>query len=179
VFINDDVTPLRPDWLEVMAAQLLRPEIGAMGGRLLYPSGAIQHAGLVLGLQDGVGHPGRGSYRADLMYYLQLPRDVSAVTGACLGIRRNVFQEVGGFDLTFPVNYNDVDLCLKIMNRGYRVVVDPHIELTHLECGTRRGGTAFAERQRFQERWGGLLRKGDPYYPDAFTRTEEVRLAVR
>jgi GT2 family glycosyltransferase len=179
VFINDDVTPLRPDWLEVMAAQLLRPEIGAMGGRLLYPSGAIQHAGLVLGLQDGVGHPGRGSYRADLMYYLQLPRDVSAVTGACLGIRRSVFQEVGGFDLTFPVNYNDVDLCLKIMNRGYRVVVDPHIELTHLECGTRRGGTAFAERQRFQERWGGLLRKGDPYYPDAFTRTEEVRLAVR
>ena len=179
VFLNDDVTPLRPDWLEAVAAHLLRPEIGVVGGKLLYPSGAIQHLGLVLGLQDGVGHPGRGSYRADLMYYLQLPRDVSAVTGACLGIRRDVFQEVGGFDPTFPVNYNDVDLCLKVANRGYRVVVDPRIELTHLECGTRRGGTAFAERQRFEERWGELLLHNDPFYPDAFARTEEVRLAVR
>ena len=179
VFLNDDVTPIRPDWLEVMAAHLMRPEIGVVGGRLLYPSGAIQHAGLVLGLQDGVGHPGRGSYSADLMYYLQLPRDVSAVTGACLGIRRNVFQGVGGFDPTFPVNYNDVDLCLKVVSNGYRVMVDPRIELTHLECGTRHGGTTLAEKQRFQRRWQDLLRKGDPYYPDAFARTEEVRLAVR
>lgn len=178
VFLNDDVTPIRPDWLEVMAAHLLRPEIGVVGGRLLYPSGAIQHAGLVLGLQDGVGHPARGSYSAELMYYLQLPRDVSAVTGACLGIRRNVFQEVGGFDPTFPVNYNDVDLCLKVASSGYRVVVDPRIELTHLECGTRRGGTTLAERQHFSDRWGHLLAKSDPYYPDAFERSEEVRLAV-
>ena len=179
VFLNDDITPLRQDWLEIMTAHLVRPEIGVVVGRLLYPSGAIQHAGLVLGLQDGVGHPARGAHRADLMYYLQLPRDVSAVTGACLGIRRNVFQEMGGFDPTFPVNYNDVDLCLKVANSGYRVVVDPRIELTHLECGTRRGGTSLAERQHFQETWGDLLRKGDPYYPDAFARTEEVRLDVR
>ena len=179
VFLNDDVTPIRPEWLDVMAAHLVRPEIGVVGGRLLYPSGAIQHAGLVLGLQDGVGHPGRGAYRADLMYYLQLPRDVSAVTGACLGIRRNVFQQVGGFDPSFPVNYNDVDLCLKVVNSGYRVVVDPRIELTHIECGTRRGGTTFAERQHFRERWGDLLVKSDPYYPEAFESTEEVRLDVR
>jgi len=179
VFLNDDVTPIRPEWLEVMAAHLLRPEIGVVGGRLLYPTGAIQHAGLVLGLQDGVGHPGRGAYRADLMYYLQLPRNVSAVTGACLGIRRNVFQDVGGFDPAFPVNYNDVDLCLKVVNSGYRVVVDPRVELTHIERGTRSGGTTLAERQRFQERWGALLAKSDPYYPEAFERTEEVRLAVR
>jgi GT2 family glycosyltransferase len=179
VFLNDDVTPIRRDWLEVMVAHLMRPDIGAVGARLLYPSGALQHAGLVLGLHDGVGHPGRGSYRTDLMYYLQLPRDVSAVTGACLGIRRSVFEEVGGFDPTFPVNYNDVDLCLKLTSRGYRVIVDPHVELTHLECGTRRGGTILAERRHFHERWGHLLRNSDPYYPDAFERTEEVRLAVR
>jgi len=163
----------------VMAAHLLRPEIGVVGGRLLYPSGAIQHAGLVLGIQDGVGHPGRGAYRADLMYYLERPRDVSAVTGACLGIRRNVFQEAGGFDLSFPVNYNDVDLCLKVASSGYRIVVDPRIELTHREGGTRRGGTTLEERQHFRERWGDLLVKGDPYYPQAFERNEEVRLAVR
>jgi len=113
------------------------------------------------------------------MYYLQLSRDVSAVTGACLGIRRSVFEEVGGFEPTFPVNYNDVDLCLKVTSSGYRVIVDPHIELTHLECGTRRGGTLPAERRHFHEKWGDLLRHSDPYYPDAFERTEEVRLAVR
>ena len=113
------------------------------------------------------------------MYYLQLPRDVSAVTGACMGIRRSVFQQVGGFDPTFPVNYNDVDLCLKVAGSGYRVVVDPRVELTHLECGTRQGGTTVAERQHFRERWGERLAKSDPYYPEAFERTEEVRLDIR
>jgi GT2 family glycosyltransferase len=178
VFLNDDVTPLRPDWLEVMAAHLERPEVGVVGGRLLYPSGAMQHAGMVLGIQDGAGHPGRGVFFADLMYYLQLPRDVSAVTGACLGIRRDLFQELGGFDESFPVNYGDVDLCLKARERGYRVLVDPRVELTHLENATRTGGTTFAERQHFRQRWGHLLRQPDPYYPEAFARdTEEVRLA--
>jgi GT2 family glycosyltransferase len=96
-----------------------------------------------------------------------------------LGIRRDVFQGVGGFDPSFPVNYNDVDICLKVVNSGYRVVVDPRVELIHIECGSRRGGTTLAERERFRERWGALLVKSDPYYPDAFDRTEDVRLAVR
>ena len=178
VFLNDDVTPLRPDWLEVMAAHLERPEIGVVGGRLLYPSGAMQHAGVVLGMGGGAGHPGSGVFSADLMYYLQLPRDVSAVTGACLGIRKDLFQELGGFDESFPVNYNDVDLCLRVREHGYRVLVDPRVELTHLESATRTGGTTFAERQHFRRRWGHLLRQPDPYYPEAFARdTEEVRLA--
>jgi GT2 family glycosyltransferase len=177
VFLNDDVTPLRPEWLDVMAGHLLRPEIGVVGAQLRYPSGAIQHAGIVLGIQDGAGHPGRGAYRADLMYYLERPRDVSAVTGACLGIRRNVFREIAGFDPSFPVNYNDVDLCLKVASVGYRVIVDPRIELTHLEGATRRGGTTIEERQHFRERWGDLLAATDPYYPEAFERNEEVRLA--
>ena len=179
VFLNDDVTPLSPEWLDVMASHLLRPEIGVVGARLLYPSGAIQHTGIALGIQDGAGHPGRGAYRADLMYYLEWPRDVSAVTGACLGIRRNVFREVAGFDPSFPVNYNDVDLCLKVASKGYRVIVDSHIELTHLEGATRRGGTTIEERQQFRERWGDLLAKGDPYYPEAFERNEDMRLARR
>ena len=179
VFLNDDVTPLRPKWLDVMAGHLERPEIGVVGARLLYPSGAIQHAGIALGIQDGAGHPGRGAYRADLMYYLDRPRNVSAVTGACLGIRRNVFREVAGFDVSFPMNYNDVDLCLRVASIGYQIIVDPHIELTHLEGGTRRGGTTLEERQHFRERWGDLLVASDPYYPQAFDRNEEVRLAHR
>ncbi|MEO8028127.1 MAG: glycosyltransferase, partial [Bryobacteraceae bacterium] len=180
VFINDDVTPVRPEWLEVLTAYLARPEIGIVGGRLLYPSGTIQHAGLAYGIQDGSGHPGRGIFYADLMYYLQLPRNVSAVTGACLGIRRGLFAELGGFDLTFPVNFGDLDLCLRTRELGYRIVVDPRVELTHVECATRQGGTSFAERQRLRERWGTLLAAGDPYYPEAFDRTtEQVRLAVQ
>jgi GT2 family glycosyltransferase len=180
VFINDDVTPVRPEWLEVIAGHLARPEIGVVGGRLLYPSGALQHAGLVFGILDGAGHPGRGVFYSDLMYYLQLPRDVSAVTGACLGIRRDLFEELGGFDVSFPANYGDLDLCLRARELGYRIVVDPRVEMTHAECGTRRGGTTLAERQHLRKRWSQLLSQGDPYYPEAFDRTtEEVRLALR
>ena len=114
------------------------------------------------------------------MYYLQLPHDVSAVTAACLGIRRALFQELGGFDTSFPVNYNDLDLCLRVRERGYRILVDPRVEMIHVECGTRLGGTTFAERQHLRERWGQVLSQGDPYYPEGFDRaTEEVRLAVR
>ncbi len=179
VFINDDVTPIQPEWLDVIVAHLERPEVGVVGGRLLFPSGALQHAGLVFGIQDGAGHPGRGAFYSEMMYYLQLPRDVSAVTGACLGIRQGLFQELRGFDTLFPVNYGDLDLCLRAQERGYRVLVDPRVELTHLECGTRRGGTTFAERQRLRQRWSHLLAQGDPYYPEAFDRsTEEVRLAL-
>ena len=78
------------------------------------------------------------------------------------GSGRSVFQEVGGFDPTFPVNYNDVDLCLKVASSGYRVMVDPRVELTHLECGTREGGTTLAERQHFRERWGQILQRATP-----------------
>ncbi len=180
VFINDDVTPIRPEWLDVMADRLENPEIGMVGARLLYPSGALQHSGMVFGIQDGAGHPGRGEFgAAPLMYSLQLPRNVSAVTGACLGIRKNVFQEIGGFDPAFPDNYGDLDLCLRVRKKGYRIVVDPRIELTHVECATRKGGTTFAERQRFRLRWSQVLVEGDPYFPEAFDRTtEKVRLAA-
>jgi GT2 family glycosyltransferase len=179
VFVNDDVTPNRVDWLEVLAAYLESPEIGAVGARMLYPSGALQHSGMTFGIQDGAGHPGRGEFASPLMYYLQLPRNVSAVTGACLGIRKGVFQEIGEFDLAFPDNYGDLDLCLRIREKGYRIVVDPRIELTHVECATRKGGTTFAERQRFRLRWGHVLAEGDPYYPEAFDKTTEVvRLAA-
>lgn len=179
VFLNDDVSPLRADWLEVMAAHLERPEVGIVGGRLLFPNGAIQHSGMALGMLDGVGHPGRHSLNSDPMYYLALPHNVSAVTGACLGIRRDLFESLGGFDESFAVNYNDVDLCLRVAGRGLSVLVDPRVEMTHRECQTRQGGTTLAERLLFRERWRKLLAKPDPYYPEAYDRTtEEVRLAI-
>jgi GT2 family glycosyltransferase len=180
VFLNDDVTPIRERWLLTMLSHLEQEEIGIVGGKLLYPDGSLQHAGIAVGLLDGAGHPGRGCYATDLMYYLNLPHNVSAVTGACLGIRRVLFEELGGFDVQFPVNYNDVDLCLRARNLGYRIVVDPRVEMLHQECASRLGVTKFAERERFARRWASVLDKGDPFYPQAFDRgTEEIRLPIR
>ena len=106
--------------------------------------------------------------------YKELPRDVSAVSGACLGIRRELFAELGGFDQSFPAYYSDVDLCLRVRERGLRIVVDPRIELTYEDRGS---GAGFADRRRLRERWGAVLAQGDPYYPEAFDRTvEDVRL---
>lgn len=180
VFVGDDITPVRPEWLEVMEAHLERPEIGVVGGRLLSPSGGLQHGGVVFGILDGAGNPGRGALCSELMPYLELAHNVSAVTGECLGIRRALFQELGSFDPEFPTKYSDLDLCLKVRERGYNILVDPRVEMIHAESGTRPAATTFAERQRLWNRWGHVLSRGDPYYPEAFDRTtEEVRLAVR
>ncbi len=177
VFLNDDVKPKRPDWLGRMAANLEREDIGVVGARLVYPDGSLQHAGIAIGLLDGAGHPGRGYYASDLMYYLNLPRDVTAVTGACLGIRRSLFEHVGGFDTQFPVTYNDVDLCLRVRRLGFRVIVDPRIELTHRECSSRIGLTKFVERERFMRRWMAALQAEDSFYPRGFDRnTDQIRL---
>lgn len=120
-----------------------------------------------------------GYYASDLMYYLNLRHNVSAVTGSCLGIRRALFEELGGFDVQFPLNYNDVDLCLRARNLGFRILVDPRVEMRHQECGSRFGLTKFAERERFARRWASALDKGDPFYPQAFDRdTEEIRLST-
>jgi GT2 family glycosyltransferase len=177
VFLNDDVQALRPDWLEYLVAQIQRPEIGAAGAKLVYRSGAIQHAGIATGITDGAGHPGRGSFRTDEYPWLDLTRNVSAVTGACLGIRKSVFNELSGFDEAFPVNYNDVDLCLRARQSGYLIVFEPRAVLRHDECRSRTRGTRYQERERFQERWGHILKAPDPYYSPAFDRTtEEIRI---
>ena len=109
-----------------------------------------------------------------------LPHDVSAVTAACLGVRRSLFDQLGGFDPAFPVNYNDVDLCLRARRLGFRVIVDPQIEMVHRECSSRIGLTKFAERERFWRRWASVLEDGDPFYPWALDRsTEDLRLYRR
>jgi GT2 family glycosyltransferase len=178
LFLNDDVQALQPDWLEYLAAHIQRPEIGAAGAKLVYPSGAIQHAGIVTGIMDGAGHPGRGLFRSDEYPWLDLTRNVSAVTGACLGIRKSVFSELAGFDEAFPVNYNDVDLCLRARRAGYLIVLEPRAILRHDECRSRTRGTRYEERERFYDRWGDVLNAPDPYYSPRFDRsTEEIRLS--
>jgi len=178
VFLDDSLTPVNPAWLQVMVEHLQRPEVGVVGGRLLDPSGALWDAGAAFGLLDGVGHPGRGSFEAGLMYYLSLPRNVSAVTAACLGIRRSVFHDLGGFDPAFARHYYDLDLCLKAREHGLRVIVDPRVELTTRAYESRTGGaSASSDWQLLQQRWSAVLAQPDPYYPRVFDRrTEEIRL---
>jgi len=164
VFLNDDIEPLAPSWLSDFVAQMERPEIGVAGARLLYPSGTLQHAGITLGIGDGCGHVGRA--RSDCPYWpwLHLTRNVSAVTGACLAIRKQLFEQIDGFDEAFPVNYNDVDLCIRAGRAGYRVIYDAGVVLRHHECQTRRGGVTLQERERWFSRWADLLDAGDPFY---------------
>jgi GT2 family glycosyltransferase len=140
---------------------------------LVYPSGAIQHAGIVTGIGQGSGHVGRGEFASDLWRWLRLTRDVSAVTAACLAVRRQVFEQLGGFDEAFPVNYNDVDFCLRARQAGYRVVLEGRAVLRHDECRTRTAGTKLEERERFAARWGAVLERPDPYYSAWLSRSGE------
>ena len=151
----------------------LRPEIGCVGAKLYYPDRTIQHAGVILGLGGVAGHAHR-HFPADNDGYcgrLKLVHNLSAVTAACLLVRKSTFQEVGGFDETnLPVAYNDVDLCLKVREAGYRNLWTPYAELYHHESASRgiddtpkKRVRAERERSYMRQRWGNLLDR-DPYY---------------
>jgi O-antigen biosynthesis protein len=173
VFLNDDVRPLSSDWLEALVGQAQRPEVGVAGALLLYPDGSVQHAGIALGINGYTGHPGRGTFDGGFWPWTFVTRNVSAVTGACLAIRREVFEELGGFDPKFPVNYNDIDLCLRAGNAGYQVLLEAAARLKHFESRTRKRGIAWEERELFAERWGEQIEQGDPYYHPSLTLTSE------
>ena len=178
LFLNDDIRATQAGWAEILAAQASRKAVGAAGAVLWYPSGVLQHAGIVVGAGDGVGHTGRHQRSSELWPWLLCTRDVSAVTGACLAMRREVFQELGGFDPLFPNNYNDVDLCFRARALGYRVVCVSAQGLIHSECRSRQGIVRFEERFRFYERWADVLRCPDPYYSPSLTPSEQIALNV-
>lgn len=174
VLLNNDVDPISSMWLDELVSHALRPEVGAVGAKLLYPDGRVQHAGVVLGPGHGAGHLFPGATRDEVGHsgFLVMTRRVSAVTAACLATRRVVFQEIGGFDeVNFPVAFNDVDLCLRIGERGYSVVWTPYAELWHNESATRGHDADDPERLarldrdavKMRQRWGDLL-DCDPFY---------------
>jgi GT2 family glycosyltransferase len=176
LFFNDDVRATEPEWAELLAEQVSREEVGVAGAVLRYPSGVLQHAGIVAGIGDGVGHAGRYMHSSKLWPWLLATRNVSAVTGACLAIRKDLFGRLGGFDTLFPNNYNDVDLCFRVRSRGYRVICVPVPGLVHAECQSRPGIVRFEERYRFYERWADLLRSPDPYFSPSLAPTEKIAL---
>jgi GT2 family glycosyltransferase len=173
LFLNDDVEPLEPRWLERMVARLERPETGAVGAKLLYYNGSIQHAGLVIWEMGGAGHVGRFLTSSEYWPWLNATREVSAVTGACLAIRRADFDGVGGFDPAFPMNFNDVDLCLRLQERGLSVVLEASAVLQHDEGQTRAAGVGFEERRRFFLRWSQRVERTDPFYSPHLSQNDE------
>ena len=176
LFLNDDVRATEGDWAELLAEQVARQEVGVAGAVLWYPTGVVQHAGIVAGIGDGVGHVGRHQRASRLWPWLLATRDVSAVTGACLAIRRELFHQLGGFDQLFPNNYNDVDLCFRVRAQGYRVICVPVPGLVHAECQSRPGVVRFEERFRFYTRWAAMLRSPDPYYSRSLAAGEKIVL---
>lgn len=173
LFLNNDTEIITANWIEEMLMFAQRQDVGAVGAKLYYPDNTIQHAGVVLGMGGVAGHLGLNAHRNDVGYAgnLKLSRDVTAVTAACLMIRKNVFDEIGGFDPGFAVAFNDVDLCLKIRSLGYLIVWTPYVELYHYESKTRGSDTEPDKINRFhnevylfQDRWSKELRNGDPAY---------------
>ncbi len=174
LFVNDDVQGGTQGWMDLLVAQALRPEIGAVGARLVYPNGQLQHAGIVLGLGGATGHvlaglePGKAGY----LGMAALTRDVSAVTGACMATRRDVFEQLGGFDESLGLDFNDVDYCLRARRRGLRVVFEAGAELVHHESPSR--GTSGSEETAaaFMARWGAAVEDGDPFYNRRLSRAD-------
>ena len=178
LFLNDDTSVIEPGWLEAMAELAVRPEVGAVGAKLLYPDGRIQHAGVVMGIYDNCGHAFKGLDGSTSHYFdfTDVIRNVSAVTGACLMTRAEVFWKVGGFDeVQFAVAFNDIDLCLKIANQGYRVLYTPHALLHHHEAFSKTSKDIVPHPQEVEAmrlKWEGVI-DADPYYNPNLTRNDE------
>lgn len=182
LFCNNDIEVIRPDWLTSMAEFAQRPDVGAVGAKLYYPDRRIQHAGVIVGLGGVAGHSHKHFPMDQPGYFrrLQVIQNLSAVTAACLLLRRSVFTEVNGFDPHYPLAFNDVDLCLKIRARGYLVVWTPYAELYHHESKTRGYEDTPAKIRRFQrefayfrKKWRRFLKQGDPYYNPNLTLDRE------
>lgn len=181
LFLNDDIEAIDADWLEALAAVAERPEVGVVGPQLLYPDERVQHAGMFLaGLAHG-RHAFRHRKRDDPGYFgLALTqRNVSAVTGACLMTRREVFSRVGGFEEAHDITNNDLDYCLKIRNVGLLCVYTPHITLIHHERGTREQALDHYDHALFESRWSSLCSRGDPYHhPGLSTDIDDLAIEV-
>jgi GT2 family glycosyltransferase len=186
-FLNDDVVPPPTGWLRELVSQSSRPGVGAVGARLTYPGGSVQHAGIVTGLYGTAAHIFRGasaSSPGDALGRAWIVRGCSAATGACLAVPADTFRAVGGFDERLAVAFNDVDLCLRIRELGKRVVFTPFAELVHEEQQSRGHDDTLARRMRLlretdllHARWGQRLRE-DPFYsPNLSLRSQNAGLA--
>lgn len=173
LFLNNDVEVINPRWIEELLGNCQRKEVGIVGAKLYYPDDTIQHAGTVIGIGGIAGHAflNMPRSRTGYLHKASLQMDLSAVTAACMMMKRQVFEQLGGFEERLSVAFNDVDLCLRTVQAGYLVVYNPEVELYHYESKSRGAEDSEEKVRRFQEeiefmrcRWMDLLKKGDPYY---------------
>ncbi|MGD0742784.1 MAG: glycosyltransferase family 2 protein [Acidimicrobiales bacterium] len=175
LFMNNDIEAVKPNWLEPLVGHALRPTVGAVGARLMYPDGTLQHGGVVVGLGGLAAHVMRGlpGDRPGYGAMATQTRDCSAVTGACMMASRKVFDAVGGFDERLSVSFNDVDFCLKLREAGYLVVYAPLTELVHHESRSRGHTEDSAAHDWILARWGPALAAGDPYHNPLLSKWRE------
>lgn len=185
--VNNDIEVISPDWLEEMVSHALRPDVGAVGAMLYYPDDTIQHAGVVLGVHGVAAHryagmprgyPGHGG-RA------KVAQELSAVTGACLLVRHEVFDQVGGLDESLQVAFNDIDFCLRLRQAGYRNIWTPFAELYHRESASRGSEDSEEKQRRFagevelmHQRWGTALLDDPAYNPNLSLESRHSELAI-
>ena len=179
LLLNNDVEILTEDWMEEMLSHCQRDDVGAVGCKLLYPDNTIQHAGIGIGL-GGIANSmfvGMDSKYHGYMHRANLQMNYSAVTAACMLVKKSVFEKVGGLTEQLTVAYNDVDLCLKIGESGYRIVYTPYAMAYHYESKSRGLENTPAKKARLEkesaymwEHWGEILEKGDPLYNPNFSK---------
>jgi GT2 family glycosyltransferase len=187
LFLNNDTEVIDSNWLTALLEQAQRKEVGAVGCKLLFPNGMVQHAGIVLGLNNGSREKGVAGHSHKWFsgshgYFgrIDVIQDVSAVTAACMMVRRDVFEEVGGFDENLAIAFNDIDMCLKIRRKGYLIVYTPYASLYHHESYSRGYEDTPEKINRFneevklvRERWSSVIDAGDPYYSPNLTLWRE------
>lgn len=180
--VNNDIEVIGEGWLTEMVSQACRPEIGCVGAKLYYSNDTIQHGGVILGLGGVAGHSHKHASRDEAGYFrrLKLPQALSAVTAACLVVRREIYQKVGGLDETnLEIAFNDVDFCLRVRAAGYRNLWTPYAELYHHESVSRGSEDTPQKMERFMKevlymksRWQDALAR-DPYYNPNLTHARE------
>lgn len=173
--LNNDIEALHPGWLEELLGQLMRPGVGAVGAKLLWPNQMVQHGGVIVGVGQAAAHYGNRLADGDWGDHgrNQLVQEVSGVTGACLFLRKSDYLALGGMDsIAFPVAFNDVDMCLKIRHSGKTVVWTPHARLLHAESASRGKEDTPQKRARMhrelyglRQRWGSVLMHDPAYHP--------------
>ena len=195
LFLNNDTEAMQPGWLEHMATRAARPDVGAVGALLLYPDMTVQHAGVVVGLNGGTAdhsHRFHPFYRPDknlsdgMGGALKCVRDYSAVTAACMLVNADAFHAVGGYDEQIAVGFGDTDLCLRIVQGGWRVLSDPYAVLLHHESVSRGKSEGFdphpKDTKRFMQRYARFMREADPFSNaliDVFSDGTRLRPGVR
>ena len=184
--MNNDIEILTPDWIEEMLSFVMQPDVGCVGARLWYPDGGLQHGGVISGIGGVAGHSHKYLKKGNLGYFARavLHQSLSAVTGACLMIRKSVWEEVGGLEEQLAVAFNDVDFCLRVREAGYRNIWTPYAEMIHHESLSRGAEDTPDKQKRFiqeinlmKTRWSSALQNDFAYSPNLTNEHEDFSFA--